>query len=272
MIATMTPRVLTNDDLRRIAPSVFATQPFHAVSGSYRFLPTAGVLDILRDRGYHPVMAMQSTTRLPDKRPFTKHLLRLRHSDHLIPQPVGAELPELIICNSHDKSSAFRFAAGIWRLVCSNGLLVASADFGAISVKHSGSRDLEERVIDATFKIVEDTPRVFDQIQAWKQISLTPPQQLAFASAALEIRDGNSAIDPASIISARRAEDKPEPDGNRDLWRTMNVCQESLTKGGVRGHSQSGRRITTRPIKAVDADLRTNRALWRLAEEMAKLT
>ena len=149
--------------------------------------------------------------------------------------------------------------------------MVASADFGGISVKHSGGRDLEERIIDATYRIVEETPRVLDQIEAWKSVTLDPARQLAFATAALEIRDGTAEIEPRALLAPRRSEDRPNPDGSRDLWKTLNVTQEALTKGGVRGRSVSGRRMTTRPIKAVDADIRTNRALWKLAEELAKL-
>ena len=67
-------------------------------------------------------------------------------------------------------------------------------------------------------------------------------------------------------------EDAPAPDGSRDLWRTLNTVQEHLIKGGLRGTASTGRRMTTKPIKAVDADLKTNRALWRLGEEMAKLS
>lgn len=33
----------------------------------------------------------------------------------------------------------------------------------------------------------------------------------------------------------------------------------------------TGRRATTRPVTGVDGDVKTNKALWRLAEEMAKL-
>jgi hypothetical protein len=150
-------------------------------------------------------------------------------------------------------------------------LIVASADFGSISVKHSGSKDLEERVIDATYRIIEETPRIMEQIETWKAISLSPPQQLAFAKAALEIRDSPAAILPEALLAPRRSEDMPDKEGTRDLWRTMNVAQEALVRGGVRGRSTTGRRMTTRPIKAVDADLRTNRALWRLTDEMSKL-
>ncbi len=269
--ASAPARVLTRDDLRRLAPSIFATAPHHGVSECYRFLPTVHVLDILRDRGYFPVKAMQSTARLPDKSDFTRHMVRLRHADRLAPQAVGTELPELVLSNSHDRSAAYRLASGIFRLVCSNGLVVASADFGGISVKHSGGAELEERILDATYQIIEETPRVMQQIGTWKAIPLDPARQLAFATAALEIRDGTAEIEPRALLAPRRGEDRPATDGSRSLWTTMNVAQEHLTRGGVRGRSTSGRLMTTRPIKAVDADIRTNPALWRLAEEMAKL-
>ncbi len=35
--------------------------------------------------------------------------------------------------------------------------------------------------------------------------------------------------------------------------------------------ASTGRRMTTKPIKAIDADVKTNRALWVLAERMAEL-
>lgn len=262
-------RVLGTDQLRRIAPSIFADTPWQAMSERYRFVPTIHVLDLLRDQGFHPVKAVQSRSRIEGKGDFTRHMVRLRHTNYL--QAPGSEIPELILSNSHDGSGAYRFNSGIFRLVCSNGLVVASADFGGISVNHSGGKDFNERVIDATFRIVEDTPKTLAKIEEWKAIPLTGPQQTAFATAALEIRDAETQIDPAEVLTARRPEDRPAADGSRDLWKTLNVTQEAMTKGGVRGRAMSGRRTTTRPIKAVDTDIRTNRALWKLAEKMAEL-
>ncbi|WP_422923206.1 DUF932 domain-containing protein [Singulisphaera sp. PoT] len=269
MTVSTLPSILDNDQIRRSAPSVFAATPWRAMSESYRFVPTIHVIDLLRDQGFHPVKAKQSRSRIEGKGDFTRHMVRLRHAAHL--ESTEAETPELILSNSHDGTAAYRFNSGIFRLVCSNGLIVASADFGGISVKHSGGKDFDSRVIDATFRIVEDAPRTMARIEEWKALPLTMPQQLAFASAALEVRDATTAIEPAQILAPRRSEDRPAPDGTRDLWKTLNVAQESLTQGGVPGTARSGRRTTTRPIKAVDADIKTNRALWRLAEEMSKL-
>jgi hypothetical protein len=264
MTTATVPAVLSRDDLRRTAPSVFAEQPWHGMSGRYRMVPTVEVVDILRERGFLPVKAQQSRARIPEKGDFTRHLIRFRHADYLGPLAVGLETPELVLTNSLDGSSAYRFMAGIFRLVCGNGLTVQSADFGSISVRHSGGGDFRERIIDATYQVVEETPRALEKIGAWKQIGLTPPQ-LAFAAGASELKP-NPSITPTHLLVPRRTEDD-----RPDLWHTLNRVQENVIKGDLRAINAGGRRIRTRPIRSVDADIRINRALWRLAEEMAKL-
>lgn len=265
-------RPLENEDLRRLAPSIFAEHPHEGVSRQYRFLSTIAVVDLMRDRGYLPVRASQSTSRLDGRRDFVRHMVRFRQAADLDPMAVGDEVPEIVLSNSHDRSAAYRLMAGVFRLVCSNGMVVCSSQVADISVKHVGSGDLGRNIIDATARIADDTPRVIGQMGEFKQLQLPPPAQQAMARAALELRDGGGTINPLSLLQSRRASDRPDPAGNRSLWTTGNVIQEALTKGGVRGRSESGRRMTTRPIKAVDADIRTNRAVWKLMEEMAKLT
>ncbi len=266
---TLAPATLDRDSLLRLAPSIYAPAPWEKVSEHYRFVPTYSVLDILADMGFHPVMAAQSRCRIPGKDGFTKHMVRLRHTQYLDnPSP---NMPELVLVNSHDRSSAYKFYSGIFRMVCSNGMILAAEDFGSIAVKHSGSKDLQQQIIDTTYRIAEDAPKALARIEHFQQIQLNPPQQLAFATAAIELRDTPAQIEPAHLLIPRRSEDRPESDGTRNLWKTLNTCQESLTKGGVKGKGNTGRRMTTRPIKAVDADVRTNRALWKLSEEMAKL-
>jgi hypothetical protein len=74
----------------------------------------------------------------------------------------------------------------------------------------------------------------------------------------------NAAIRPAFLLTARREEDATGPDFSRDLWTTTNFLQESLMRGGLSAVNARGRRITTQPVKAVDADLNINRRLWEL--------
>jgi hypothetical protein len=63
-------------------------------------------------------------------------------------------------------------------------------------------------------------------------------------------------------------------DTSPDLYTTLNVVQENAIRGGLRGVSrQNGRRraVTTRAVTGIDQDVKLNRALWTLAEEMRKL-
>jgi hypothetical protein len=165
---------------------------------------------------------------------------------------------------------SYQLMAGIFRLICSNGLIVQSSDFGSIRVHHSGGLDFQQRVIDATYQIVEEAPRTMAAIEEWKQIELSRPQQLALAEAAMEIRP-NAAIRPAHLLIARREADYTDGEGRRDLWRTANVLQENLLQGGVQGRNERGRRVRTRPIKSVGEDVRVNRAIWTLTAKMAEL-
>jgi hypothetical protein len=51
---TTTIATLSNDQLHRSAPSIFAATPWPRMSGRYRFVPTIEVVDLLRDRGFAP--------------------------------------------------------------------------------------------------------------------------------------------------------------------------------------------------------------------------
>lgn len=260
---------LSRDDLRQIAPSIFAASPFHAMSQRYRFIGTDGVIDIMEGLGFRPVQAMQSKARLEEKKGFTRHFIRLRHIDHLT-NPTGDEVPEIVLENSHDGTAAYRLHAGIFRFVCSNGLVIASANFGTISVKHSGGRDFESRIIDATHQIAEHAPQAFQTVNDWKGIILPRPIQLDMAQRAFDLKPLEG-VRPAALLTARRDEDYTDGEGNRDLWRTLNVIEENVMQGGIQGINPRGRRTRTRSIRSVTATIGLNRQLWQIAEQVAEL-
>lgn len=112
-------RPLTNEELQRIVPSAFSDEKHDSRSQRYTYIPTIVILDRLRDEGFLPYFATQSRTRDQDKRDFTKHMLRLRRHDQIN----GKEVPEIILLNSHDGSSSYKMIPGMFRQVCSNGLL-----------------------------------------------------------------------------------------------------------------------------------------------------
>ncbi|WP_435008042.1 DUF932 domain-containing protein [Tundrisphaera lichenicola] len=258
----MVSQILSRDSLRTLTPSVFASTPWQGMSDSYRFIPTSEVLDMMSEQGFRVTSARQSRSRIEGKAPFTRHMLRLRHDSFL---DAPDEVPEVVLVNSHDRSSAYRVFSGVFRLVCENGMIVQSADFGSFSIRHSGSRDLFAQVREATARIMDGVPAIMNRIADWKEVILPRKAQLIMAAEAFALKP-IECIKPSFLLTARREADYTDSEGRRDLWKTTNVIQESLMRGGLSGINARGRKVTTRAVKAVDADLKINRRLWELAE------
>ena len=110
---------LSDDQIRTVAPSIFADTPHESRSERYSYIPTAAVLTELRKEGFQPFMVCQTRVRQEDRRDYTKHMLRLRHASQIN----GAEANEIILLNSHDGTSSYQMLAGMFRFVCRNGLV-----------------------------------------------------------------------------------------------------------------------------------------------------
>ncbi|WP_261906820.1 DUF945 domain-containing protein, partial [Salmonella enterica] len=70
-------------------------------------------------------------------------------------------------------------------------------------------------------------------------------------------------VTATQILTPRRYEDRSD-----DLWTTYQRIQENLLKGGLPGRTAKGKRSHTRAVNGIDGDIRLNRALWVMAEQM----
>lgn len=263
--------VLSLDAIRKLAPSVFAQQAKEDRSEKYRFFPTIAVVDGLIKEGFQPVYAGQSRSRDESNREYTRHVLRFRHEAFLTEGlQRGQEIPEIVLLNSHNGSSSYQIDLGLFRIVCANGLIVSSGNFDGLRVRHSGDADVVNQVIEGSFKIIEDAPKLIAQVDQFKNTILDREQQRIFAETALAIRETALDVQPSKLLQARRREDASESQ-NRDLWRTFNVVQENLIRGGVAGITKKNKIMRMRGVKSVDKDTQLNRALWQMAEKMAEL-
>lgn len=266
---------LTLEQIQRVAPSAFATEPYHGMSSRYAYIPTSTVIDGLMKAGFQPFAAAQSRARLDDKKAHTKHMIRFRAPNTTL--ALGETFPEIVLVNSHDGSSAYKLMAGLFRLVCSNGMIVADSLVGSISVRHTGN--VIEEAASGSIQIVERMPVVVDAIARWKSIQLSAGEQAILADAAHHLKfadtDGKitTPIKPEQLLAPRRSEDS-----SPDLWSTFNRVQENLTKGGLTArqpydveHHRRGRRVTTQGVRAIDQDVKLNRALWTISEKMAEM-
>lgn len=251
-------RPLTREELMHHVPSVFGEDKHGSRSPSYTYIPTITLLENLQREGFQPFFACQSRVRDPDRREHTKHMLRLRRTGQIN----GQQVPEIIILNSHDGASSFQLLPGIFRSVCTNSL-VCGQSFGEIRVPHRGN--VVEKVIEGAYDVLGVFDRVEEKREAMESLLLPPPAQHALANAALTYRFGeeHQPVTATQILTPRRYEDRKD-----DLWTTYQRIQENLLKGGLPGRTARGKRSHTRAVNGIDGDVKLNRALWVMAEEL----
>ena len=258
---------LSNEQIQRYAPSILAVEPHESRGERYAYIPTIQVLDAMRAEGFQPMQVGQTRCRNESKREHTKHLVRFRHESTLGQIKVGDEVPEIVLVNSHDGTSSYQLMGGIFRLVCSNGMIVGDPSM-EIKVRHSGN--VIDNVIEGTYSVIEDIKRVVPVIEDWKRLELNLEQRKAYAEAALGLRwedEESCPVAPEKIVdSVRRMADR----GN-NLWTVFNRAQENIIRGGLAGRNAKGKRTTTREVSSVSENVRLNKALWQLTSKMAEL-
>ena len=225
---------LSDDQIRTVAPSIFAETPHESRSQRYSYIPTAAVLTELRKEGFQPFMVCQT---------------RVRHEDR------------------RDGTSSYQMLAGMFRFVCQNGL-VCGDTFADVRVPHKGN--VTDHVIEGAYEVLQGFERVQHSRDAMRAIALEEGEAEVFARSALALKYDDPGktlpITESQVLRPRRFDD------NRlDLWSTFNRVQENLVKGGLTGRTANGRQQRTRPVQGIDQNVRLNRALWLLAEGLRQL-
>jgi hypothetical protein len=260
----------SEDVLRQFVPSIFAETAHESRSARYGYVPTIEVVRGLADEGFKPVFACEARARDESKAGFTKHMIRFRHQD-VIGKDM-AEKPEVVLLNSHDGSTTYQIFGGVFRTVCSNGLIVGDS-FAECRVPHKSNA--VEKVIEGTYEVVSEFERAVANKDEMKAIELRSEEAAILAEAAHELRfDPESplaeAIPAPKLLLPRRSADL-----GGDLWTRLNVIQENVIRGDQTGWTRDAngrrRRASSRPVGGIDQNVKLNRALWTLAEKMAEL-
>jgi len=250
-------RALSSEVLRERVPAAFAPAAHERTSAAYTFISTERVLTALASAGFLPVEARQAVrARSPL---HARHLIRLRRRVETI--ALRDAIPEILFLNSHDGTSAYQLRVGLYRVICTNGLVVSAGVFPTWRVRHRG--DVVADVVEAALEISARFELLAAVVDRMERTQLDRLQQLDFAAEAVALRfpkDSPGAVEPSRFLVVRRSEDV----GN-DLWRTFNVLQENLMQGGIPRRSVSNRLSRTRRITAIREDVRLNSALWELA-------
>ncbi len=267
---------LTEDRIRRAAPSIFAPQAHESRSVKYLYVPTIDLLRLYEQAGFVVTEVRQSRSRIEGKEAFTRHMLLLRACADLgRTLSVGDILHMVTLINSHDGTSSVQIGDAIYRLICRNGMMRPEGQENSLRAHHkvSAARSIVER----TLRIVEGSAQVLDEVEEMKHIPLVREEQLLLAEVALRKRfdlDDETGIEdqtpwrPEQLLRARRREDN----GN-SLFDTLMKVQENTIghNGGISRYDDERKKHTTREVKDIGKLVGINRTLYAVAQRMAEI-
>ena len=258
-----TAKYLTKENMKSMAPSIFAEKPSNEVSKHYTHIPTTKVIDDMELLGWKPIEAKEVKARKKSTKGYQKHLIVFRNDDVVINGEDGDTVfPQILLTNSHDGKNAFQFQAGLYRLVCSNGLVIADTQFEAVKMRHMGYtfEDLQEKIKE----MVEKLPLTVESMNKMKAKEMAEEEIIQFAKEAINTRFTEKEINRIQIDLKELVNPVRKEDAGNDLWSVFNVVQEKIVTGDF-DYRAGGKVRKAREIKNFKQDMKINKELFDLA-------
>ena len=117
---------MTITNIKTKVPAAFSETRSSMRSDSYDFISTEDIMGTFQKNNWFPQKVSQINN-------YSKKMWNKNHAKHLITfrdpdLPLVNDLyPEINLINSHDGSSKFKMFAGLFRMVCANGLIVSES-------------------------------------------------------------------------------------------------------------------------------------------------
>jgi len=284
-------QALNDDEIKLLCPVAFKDTMTKAeinklgLSDHYSFVPTMNVINDLRELGYEVTDAVQVKARKKSTNGYQKHMITLEHPKYKLDQVNEVEIsdgktetqvtkvkeyPQILLTNSHDGGNAFTLSAGIFRLVCSNGLVIKTEDYGSARLVHKGYSF--EAVQELVKQFEETVDGVLTKITEMKKVELTKAQQIEFAKQAALLRFKSKSYNEDNIDKVVNIDDLLNVDRKEDagngLYEVFNRVQESLINGKYHYLGTKDKSRKARPIKNFKQSIEVNSKLSKLAFEL----
>lgn len=264
------------EELKEIAPSIFTEKGSDKTSSKYTHIPTDRVIKDLELLGWGVVDAKEVNAR--QDKGYQKHLVVFRNPDVSINKKstnVDGEVfedivfPQILVTNSHDGKNSFKFQAGLYRMVCENGLVIADQQFEDYTIRHMGY-DFE--ALQGVIKdMISNLDLTVESMNKMRKIELDENQQFEFAKKLLDIRvEGTDNLYREEQIGDILVPQRKEDFGD-DLWSVFNRVQENIVEGNFKYYNAKtlGTERQARPIKNFKQDMDVNKKLFSAALEYA---
>lgn len=264
-VARQNVSALTAEQIAKNTPAVYERNTIATASNKYNHFNTDELLEVLKQRDWLVTSASQRIGKLPKQ--FAAHTVTCTHRSFLDKKAFDQDdsIPRIVIINSHNRLTPLTIACGVFRLVCSNGLIVKTKDFGEMKFKHCLRYDFDT-IVNAVEKMGERMGNISSLIDEYKSIKLNDSQLKEYANEVYKLRvnpeisdESLARIDTTGLLTPRRADDRVE-----NLWAAFNVAQENCIRGGIRFNVEKSRIL--REIKNPVRDWELNTNLWELTD------
>lgn len=251
-------------ELKKFPAISNSDRPSPKMSDKYIMVNSMKIVDEFEKFNYFPVFASQNghPAKATDTHLYQSHIIRFRHKDFM---DIGLQevAPEIVFANSHNGRIKAQVYAGLYRMVCSNGLVVTTEEFGKISQKHIGieASDIEKVIFD----FAKRTDNTMGLVSKYSKTELSEYTQRDFARTVKnQVFGKDSNLDSNDLLRPRR-----DDDWSKDLFTTYNVIQENITKGGLK--YRSAKKITaTKGIQNIERTIDVNTFLWNTMDDLYK--
>ncbi len=263
MLNLQNTKPMSKDEIRSLAPSIFTSNGSNTTSEKYCHISTEKIIDDMEALGWYVADVKEVKARKEGNIGFQKHLIIFRNNDIVINgEDDDVVYPQILLTNSHDGKNSFIFTAGLFRMICENGLVISTEQFESLKIRHYGYST--EELTNVVNEIVAKLPEVVGLMNSFKETILNDEQIEEFAKEMIATRFTEDelpriTIDYDDLLTPTRFEDN-----GKDLWSVFNLLQEKLIHGLF--NYQSGVKTRkARKIKDFKQDMALNESLYNVA-------
>jgi|TARA_R110000796_G_scaffold187714_11_gene304671 hypothetical protein len=258
----------SKNELKVLCPVIFSDKSSGEVSKHYTHIPTSKVIDDMATLGWGVVDAKSVKARKENTKGYQKHLVIFRNNDVVINGDDGDTVfPQVLLTNSHDGKNAFTFTAGLFRMICENGLVISTSTFEDVKMRHMGY-SFEELQVKIK-EMVEKLPLTVESMNKMKETEIGEKQAVEFAKKALNTRFTDKELKRIKINFEELLTPTRTEDEGKDLWSVFNVVQEKIISGDFE-YTTANKVRKAREIKNFKQDQKINKDLFELALEYAQ--
>ena len=210
------------------------------------YIPTLDIVTKLQNEGWRLSGVAEQRGR---NRKISNNYVQLQHPDFAVQNNKGKNeaFTSITLSNSCNGNQPLQMSLGMFRQVCSNGLVRFDQHAETEKIKHNeiNYRDLDRFVTSMNSK----ANRLLTEVNEMKRkgLSIEDMKKLAIEAASLRY-DDLSLINIDDLFAVNRVEDE-----SNDLWTVFNRIQENLTHD----------------ITNMKEDIKLNQQLFSLAESFA---